>query len=136
MSARKAQVISFEDLFDPRMYFVPSAMFKEDTHTELDFKCDMCGATPTTLTPPRSAYHYDAPERALALTFEFRLLSLDCIGFQSFVRIGEIECERAEVDVLLSEGDPNRWMYLCSGCREDHREYWDSMWQEYYSMVL
>lgn len=27
--------------------------------------------------------------------------------------------------------DPNRDVYLCRECVEDHYDYWDSMWAEY-----
>jgi len=32
--------------------------------------------------------------------------------------------------------DPNRAVALCSSCAERHHEYWDEMWQDYYSGLL
>ena len=33
-------------------------------------------------------------------------------------------------------GDPNRDVALCAECEKGYAEFWDDMWQEYYSSVM
>jgi len=61
----------------------------------------------------------------------------------------EYKCERCDhkKDVIMCSAmtcyhwdgkgeDPNRDFALCEGCAEEHYEYWDDMWREYYSGLI
>ena len=35
-----------------------------------------------------------------------------------------------------SPPDPNRDVWLCRGCAEEHHSYWDDCWAAYYGSIL
>jgi hypothetical protein len=83
-----------------------------------------------------TCYHWDAPQRVVALMAEHRLLSLDCIGLWTLVKRCEVEEALVQVDADLEAGDPNAPLSLCPACAEEYTRDMEAQWAEYHAGLL